>query len=50
MAANKDHGEFVPGTMDITVQEKTFDGFMRMVTRGAILVIVILVFMALVNA
>lgn len=44
------HGEHTSGTMDITVQEKTFDGFMRMVTRGVILVICILIFMALVNS
>ncbi len=50
MAGNKEHGEFVPGTMDISVQEKTFEGFMRMVTRGAILAVAILIFMALVNA
>ncbi len=42
--------EPTPGKMDISVQEKTFDGFIRMVTRGAILVICILIFMALVNA
>lgn len=39
-----------PGSMDITVQEKTFDGFMRMVSRATILIIAILVFLALVNA
>jgi hypothetical protein len=43
MAEHK-HGE-----MDISVQEKTFDGFMKMVTRGAILCIALLVFIALVN-
>lgn len=43
MAEHK-HGE-----MDISVQEKTFDGFIKMVTRGTILVIAILIFMALVN-
>lgn len=44
------HGEHTSGTMDITVQEKTFDGFVRMVTRGVIIVICILIFMALVNS
>lgn len=50
MAASKNHGEYVPGTMDITEQEKTFEGFIRMVTRGVILVLVVLVFLALANA
>lgn len=44
------HGEHTPGSMDITVQQKTFDGFIRMVVRGVIVVIAILIFMALVNA
>lgn len=44
-----DH-EFVPGSMDITTQEKTFSGFVKMVTRGAIIVLVVLVFIALANA
>ncbi len=44
-----DH-EFVPGTMDITNQEKTFSGFMKLVTRSAIVILVLLVFIALVNA
>lgn len=39
----------VPGEMDITAQEKTFNGFIRMVTNGAIVVILVLIFMALVN-
>lgn len=43
MAEHK-HGE-----MDISVQEKTFNGFVSMVTRGAIISICILIFMALVN-
>lgn len=42
--ADHKHGE-----MDISVQEKTFDGFMKFVTRGAIICIVILIFLALVN-
>jgi len=37
------------GTMDTTVQEKTFDGFVKFVSRGAILCIVVLIFIALVN-
>ena len=42
--ADHKHGE-----MDITVQEKTFDGFMTMVTRATIGIIVFLVFLALVG-
>lgn len=41
--------DFKPGEMDITNQEKTFNGFISMVTKGAILCICILIFMALVN-
>jgi Ni,Fe-hydrogenase I cytochrome b subunit len=37
------------GSMDIKVQEKTFDGFIRMVTWGAVISIGVLVFMALAN-
>ncbi|SEW39049.1 aa3 type cytochrome c oxidase subunit IV [Cognatiyoonia koreensis] len=43
MAKHK-HGE-----MDISVHEKTFDGFIKMVTRGAIACIVLLIFIGLVN-
>ncbi len=42
--ADHKHGE-----MDISTQEKTFAGFTSMVTRGAILVIAILIFLALVG-
>ena len=38
------------GSMDTRVQEKTFDSFISMVTKGAVLCIAILIFMALVNA
>ena len=38
------------GSMDIKVQEKTFAGFIRMVTWGTVLSIGILIFMALANA
>ncbi len=38
------------GSMDTTAQEKTFAGFIRMVTWGACISIGILIFMALVNA
>lgn len=37
------------GSMDITTQQKTFDGFMSLVTKGAILSILALIFIALVN-
>ncbi|MGJ8622007.1 MAG: aa3-type cytochrome c oxidase subunit IV [Yoonia sp.] len=42
MAEHK-HGE-----MDISVQEKTFEGFMNMTTKAAIGIIVLLVFLALI--
>ena len=42
MAEHK-HGE-----MDITAQEKTFDGFMSMTTKSAIGIIIFLIFLALV--
>ncbi|MDO9640718.1 MULTISPECIES: aa3-type cytochrome c oxidase subunit IV [Pseudotabrizicola] len=38
------------GSMDTTAQEKTFAGFIRLVTWGTCISIGILVFMALVNA
>jgi hypothetical protein len=37
------------GSMDIKVQEKTFEGFIRMVTWGAGISIGVLIFMALAN-
>jgi hypothetical protein len=50
-----DHGshdgaEHVPGSMDIRVQEKTFAGFVNMVKWGIILSLLVLIFLALVNA
>lgn len=42
--------EHKPGSMDITVQEKTFAGFIRMVTWGAAISIGVLIFLALANA
>lgn len=42
--------EFEPGSMNITTQEKTFDGFIRMVSRSVIIILALLVFLALVNA
>ena len=38
------------GEMDTTVQEKTFEGFVRFAAWGAIIAIGVLIFMALVNA
>ncbi|MBO6852911.1 MAG: aa3-type cytochrome c oxidase subunit IV [Marivivens sp.] len=43
--ADHKHGE-----MDISVQEKTFDGFMKFTTRGVVVIIVALILLALVNA
>ena len=44
MAEHK-HGE-----MDIEVQEKTFNGFVRWVTNGTIICILILIFLAIFNS
>ncbi|MEJ6403063.1 aa3-type cytochrome c oxidase subunit IV [Yoonia sp. 2307UL14-13] len=44
MAEHK-HGE-----MDVTVQEKTFAGFMSMVSKATIIIIVALIFLALIGA
>ncbi len=38
------------GEMDISVQEKTFEGVIKMSQRAIILIICVLIFMALVNA
>lgn len=43
-------GQHVDGTMDVTRQEQTFVGFMRFAVRVTIVIIVLLVFLALVNA
>ena len=42
--------EHKQGSMDIKEQEKTFAGFMRMVSWGGVIIVAILIFMALVNA
>jgi len=42
--ADHKHGE-----MDITVQEKTFDGFISMVSKGTVVIIVALILLALIN-
>lgn len=42
--ADHKHGE-----MDVTVHEKTFDGFIKFTTRSVIGIIVLLIFLALVG-
>ena len=42
--------EHKPGSMDIREQEKTFAGFIKMVTWGAVICIGVLIFLALANA
>lgn len=41
--------EYKHGDMDISVQEKTFAGFMSMVTKTTVVILVALVLLALVN-
>lgn len=42
--------EHKQGSMDVKAQEKTFAGFMRLVSWGAVVIVGLLIFMALVNA
>jgi hypothetical protein len=42
--------EHVPGSMDVRAQEKTFNGFLRMVTWGAVIAVLVLILMALADA
>lgn len=42
--------EHKPGSMDIRAQEKTFAGFIKMVTWGTMISIGVLIFLALANA
>lgn len=42
--ADHKHGE-----MDITAQEKTFDGFVRLTTWSVVVILLILVFLAIVG-
>ncbi|WP_044042967.1 aa3-type cytochrome c oxidase subunit IV [Octadecabacter antarcticus] len=37
------------GEMDISVQEKTFNGFMSMVTKIAVIIVISLILLALIN-
>lgn len=46
---NHKMAEHKQGSMDIRTQEKTFHGFIRMVTWGAAISIGILIFLALAN-
>jgi len=51
--ADQTHGKMVehkPGSMDIRAQEKTFAAFIRFSIWGAVISIMVLVFMALTNA
>jgi hypothetical protein len=41
--------EHKPGSMDISNQEKTFAGFMKMTKWAVILIVLLLIFLALVN-
>lgn len=41
--------DYKNGEMDISVQEKTFEGFTKTVAYGAVVCICILIFMGLVN-
>ena len=42
--------EYKHGEMDITTQEKTFAGFVRWVTNGVIVCILVLIFLAIFNS
>lgn len=42
--------EYKPGEMDITTQEKTFEGFVRWSVRVAVFSIGVLLFMAIFNS
>jgi hypothetical protein len=46
----RDMAEHKHGSMDIKTHEKTFEGFIRMVTWGAGISIAVLIFLALANA
>lgn len=49
MADEHNHGAQSSG-MDIRAQEKTFDGFVGMMTKVVVVIVVLVVFMALANA
>ena len=48
--ADHDTKDYVPGTMDIREQEKTFNGFLHFASWVVVLALGALVFMALSNA
>lgn len=48
--ADHTHAEHKHGSMDISVQEKTFAGFIRMAVWVAVISICVLIFLALSNA
>jgi len=48
--ADKSDADHKHGSMDIRVQEKTFDGFVRMTTWSVWIIIAVLIFMALAGA
>lgn len=39
-----------PGSMDITEQEKTFDGFMKLTVRMVVVIFAVLIFLAVFNS
>lgn len=51
-ADHHDHaaGHHVPGTMDVTAHERTFHGFIRLITWGVVASAAVLIFLALANA
>lgn len=42
--------EHKQGEMDISEQEKTFDAFVSMTTKGTVVIVVFLIFLALIAA
>jgi hypothetical protein len=42
--------EHIPGSMDIRVQEKTFAGFMTLVSRSVIAIVIFFLLLAMWNA
>lgn len=42
--------EHEPGSMNITEQEKTFQGFMKLTTRMVIVIFAVLIFLAVFNS
>lgn len=49
-AAHHDAVHHEHGSMDTTVHERTFDGFIRFMTWNAVAIIAVLIFLALANA